>query len=190
MLAMLLTLFAGGSLLVAAIGQYAVVAFEGRRRVRESGLRIALGASAEQVMRAVLRESFKLTAIGLAIGFILSMAVGAIMARFLYGITPTDPLTYIGVFTLLATASLVACYLPARRAARVDPLVALRQDRRFLSGASTGGPAPAAGAAAPRCDPTGGSCSSCRRRSSAAWSRPCLSHPGSRRARTEFRRRH
>ena len=127
-LAMLLTLFAGGSLLVAAIGQYAVVAFEGRRRVREFGLRIALGASAEQIVRSVLRESFKLTAIGLAIGFILSVAVGVVMARFLYGITPTDPLTYLGVFTLLATASLVACYLPARRAARVDPLVALRTE--------------------------------------------------------------
>ncbi len=128
MLAMLLTLFAGGSLLVAAIGQYAVVAFEGRRRVREFGLRIALGASAEQVVRSVLRDSFKLTAIGLAIGFVLSVAAGVLMARFLYGITPTDPLTYVGVFTLLATASLVACYLPARRAARVDPLVALRTE--------------------------------------------------------------
>jgi predicted permease len=128
MLAMLLTLFAGASLLVAAIGQYAVVAFEARRRVREFGLRIALGASADQVVRSVLRESFRLTAIGLAIGFVLSVAVGILMARFLYGITPTDPITYIGVFTLLATTSLVACYLPARRAARVDPLVALRQD--------------------------------------------------------------
>jgi predicted permease len=128
MLAMLLTPFAGGSLLVAAIGQYAVVAFEGRRRVREFGLRIALGASAKQVVRSVLRESFKLTAIGLAIGFVLSAAVGVIMARFLYGITPTDPLTYIGVFTLLAAVSLIACYLPARRAARIDPIEALRAE--------------------------------------------------------------
>jgi ABC-type antimicrobial peptide transport system permease subunit len=128
MLAMLLTLFAGASLLVAAIGQYAVVAFEGRRRIREFGLRIALGASADQVVRSVLRESFKLTAVGLAIGFVLSAAVGTVMARFLYGITPTDPATYLGVFTLLAASSLVACYLPARRAARVDPLEALRAE--------------------------------------------------------------
>ena len=128
MLAMLLTLFAGGSLLVAAIGQYAVVAFESRRRTREFGLRIALGASADQVVRSVLRDSFKLTAVGLAIGFVLSVAVSVLMARFLYGITPTDPVTYLGVFALLATASLVACYLPARRAARVDPLVALRTE--------------------------------------------------------------
>ena len=127
-LTMLLTLFAAASLLVAAIGQYAVVAFEGRRRTREFGLRIALGASAEQVVQAVLRDSLKATAIGLGIGFILSAGVGVVMARFLYGITPTDPLTYLGVFTLLAAASMVACYLPARRAARVDPLVALRME--------------------------------------------------------------
>ena len=128
MLVMLLTLFAGGSLLVAAIGQYAVVAFEGRRRMREFGLRIALGASAQQVVGSVLRESLRSTAVGLGIGFVLSVGVGIVMARFLYGITPTDPLTYFGVFTLLATTSLVACYLPARRAARVDPLVALRTE--------------------------------------------------------------
>jgi predicted permease len=127
-LAMLLTLFAGASLLIATIGQYAVVAFEGRRRTREFGLRIALGASAEQVVRSVLRESVRLTAIGLAIGFVLSVAAGTLMARFLYGITPTDPLTYIAVFSLLAASSLVACYLPARRAARVDPLEALRAE--------------------------------------------------------------
>jgi ABC-type antimicrobial peptide transport system permease subunit len=76
----------------------------------------------------VLRESFRLTAIGLAIGFALSVAAGTLMARFLYGITPTDPLTYIAVFSLLAASSLVACYLPARRAARVDPLEALRAE--------------------------------------------------------------
>jgi predicted lysophospholipase L1 biosynthesis ABC-type transport system permease subunit len=128
MLALLLTPFAGGSLLVAAIGQYAVVAFDGRRRGREFGLRIALGASADQVVRSVLRDSLRLTAIGLAIGFVLSVVVGVVMARFLYGITPTDPVTYLGVFALLGAASLVACYLPARRAARADPLVALRTE--------------------------------------------------------------
>ena len=125
---MLLTLFASGSLLVAAIGQYAVVAFEGRRRVREFGLRIALGASAEQVMRSVLRDSFKLTALRPGHRLHPERGGGGHHGALLYGITPTDPLTYIGVFTLLATVSLVACYLPARRAARVDPLVALRQD--------------------------------------------------------------
>ena len=124
----LLTLFAGGSLVIAAIGQYAVVAFDGRRRTREFGLRIALGASSRQLITAVVSESFRLTAIGIVVGFALSAAAGTILARVLFGITPTDPPTYLGVFLLLAAASLVACYLPARRAARTDPLAALRTE--------------------------------------------------------------
>jgi predicted permease len=127
-LATLLTLFAGGSLLIAAIGQYAVVAFDGRRRTREFGLRIALGASSRQLVTSVMAESFRVTAIGIIAGFVLSVAAGNLLARVLFGITPTDPPTYLGVFGLLAAASLVACYLPARRAARTDPLVALRTE--------------------------------------------------------------
>jgi putative ABC transport system permease protein len=122
----LLTLFAGSSLFIAAIGQYAVVSFDMRRRVRELGLRIALGASSKQVLAGVLREGFVLTAIGLLIGFALSLAVGRILGRALYGITPTDPTTYVSVFVLLSTASLLACYVPARRAARINPMAALR----------------------------------------------------------------
>jgi predicted permease len=124
----LLTLFAAGSLIIAAIGQYAVVAFDGRRRTREFGLRIALGASANQLVTSVMAESLRLTAIGIVAGFALSAAAGTVLARVLFGITPTDPPTYVGVFVLLATASLLACYLPARRAARTDPLVALRTE--------------------------------------------------------------
>ena len=127
-LANLLTLFAAGSLAIAAIGQYAVVAFDSRRRTREFGLRIALGASSHQLVASVMAESFRLTAIGIVAGFALSVAAGTALARVLFGITPTDPPTYLGVFVLLATASLVACYLPARRAARTDPLVALRTE--------------------------------------------------------------
>jgi predicted permease len=128
MLTNLLTVFALVSLAIACIGQYAVVAFEGRRRIREFGLRIALGASARQVLSAVIGESFRTTALGLTLGFLFSIAVGFVMARFLYGITATDPLTYAGVFLLLAGASLIACYLPARHAAKVDPLTALRTE--------------------------------------------------------------
>jgi putative ABC transport system permease protein len=128
MLTTLLALFAGGSLLIAAIGQYAVVAFDGRRRSREFGVRIALGASSQQLIASVIAESFRSTAIGLAIGFALSVAVATILARLLYGITPTDPPTYFGVFILLAAASLLACYLPARRASRTDPVKALRTE--------------------------------------------------------------
>ncbi len=128
MLATLLTLFAGGSLLIAAIGQYAVVAFDGRRRSREFAVRIALGASARQLISSVLSESFRLTALGLVIGFALSVGVGTVLARVLYGVTPTDPVTFGSVFVLLAGASLLASYLPARRAASTDPMVVLRTE--------------------------------------------------------------
>ena len=128
MLATLLTLFAGGSLLIAAIGQYAVVAFDGRRRMREFGVRIALGASSRQLVSSVVSESFRLTALGLLIGFALSLAVGTVLGRVLSGITPTDPTTFASVFVLLAGASLIASYLPARRAARTDPMVVLRTE--------------------------------------------------------------
>ena len=128
MLATLLTLFAGGSLLIAAIGQYAVVAFDGRRRIREFGVRIALGASSGQLVSSVISESFRLTALGLLIGFALSVGVGMALARVLYGVTPTDPATFASVFVLLAGASLLASYLPARRAASTDPMVVLRTE--------------------------------------------------------------
>jgi ABC-type antimicrobial peptide transport system permease subunit len=127
-LTMLLTLFAAGSLLIAAIGQYAVVAFEGRRRVREFGLRIALGASPRQVVASVVRENLRLTAAGLAAGFALSLAVAGALSRVLEGITATDVRTYVGVFALLVAASLLACCLPAWRASRTDPILALRAE--------------------------------------------------------------
>ncbi len=127
-LAFLLTAFAGGSLFIAAIGQYAVVAFDGRRRSREFGVRIALGASSQQLIRSVVGESFRLTLVGLGLGFALSVAVGSGLARVLYGITATDPLTYVSVFLLLAAASLLASYLPARRAATTDPMLVLRTE--------------------------------------------------------------
>jgi predicted permease len=124
----LLMFFAGGSLLIAAIGQYAVVAFEGRRRTREFGLRIALGASPAQLVADVLTEGFRWTAAGLVLGLILSVALASVLARVLFGVTPTDPVTYLSVFALLSLASLAACYLPARRAARTDPVIALRTE--------------------------------------------------------------
>jgi predicted permease len=127
-IATLLTAFAAGSLLIAAIGQYAAMSFEMRRRTREVGLRIALGASSRQVLTSVIKQGGGLTAIGLAIGFALSIATGRLLGRSFYGVTPTDPLTYLGVFALLFVASLVACILPARRASIVDPVVALRYE--------------------------------------------------------------
>jgi putative ABC transport system permease protein len=124
----LLMFFAGGSLLIAAIGQYAVVSFNVQRRRREFGLRMALGASARQVLTSVVREGFRLTTVGLAVGFTLSLATGRVLGRVLYGVTPTDSLTYGAVFTVMSVVSLLACYLPALCAARIDPMSALRHE--------------------------------------------------------------
>jgi len=127
-IAAFLSLFSGGSLLIAALGQYAVIAYEMKRRTRELGIRIAIGASSSQIQAAVLREGLLLTAVGLAIGFGLSIMAGLAFRGFLTRVTPTDPRTYLSVFLLLAATSLAACYLPARRASRVDPLVTLRYE--------------------------------------------------------------
>jgi putative ABC transport system permease protein len=121
-------LFAIGSLSIAAIGQYAMVAFDMRRRTRDFGVRIALGASSQQIVGSVIGEGLRSTAAGLVIGFTLSLVAGLAFRSLLVGVTPTDAPTYLGVFTLLAFASLLACYLPARRAARIDPIEALRQE--------------------------------------------------------------
>jgi macrolide transport system ATP-binding/permease protein len=128
MIARLLAIFSLVSLVIAAIGQYAVVAFNMRRRVREFGVRIALGASSGQVLGGVLREGLFLTAVGLVCGLALSVAVAVAARSVLFNVTPTDPQTYAGVFAVLAVVSLIACCLPARGASRVDPVRALRQE--------------------------------------------------------------
>lgn len=128
MIATLLGVFASLSLLIAAIGQYAVVAFRTRRRTRDFGIRIALGASGRQIVRSVLGQGAALTAIGLGVGMALSAAVASLLRGALFGVTPTDPQTYLAVFAVLACVSLFASYLPARRASRIDPVQALRQE--------------------------------------------------------------
>jgi predicted permease len=128
LIARLLMIFSVGSLVIAAIGQYAVVAFNMRRRVREFGVRLALGASASQVFGGVLREGLLLTFVGLMCGFALSIAIAVAARGVLFNVTPTDPQTYAGVFAVLAVVSLVACCLPARVASRIDPVRALRQE--------------------------------------------------------------
>jgi len=127
-LARLLLIFSVISLAIAAIGQYAVIAFNMRRRVREFGVRIALGASSRQVLSTVVGEGFALTAIGLTAGLLLSLGVAMAVRGALFGVTPTDPQTYAAVFVLLAVVALLACCLPAHAATRVDPVEALRQE--------------------------------------------------------------
>lgn len=128
LIATLLVFFAAGSLVVATLGQYAIAMFNMRRRTRDFGIRLSLGASAAQIQRAVVREALRLTVIGLVSGFALSVAVGLAFRSVLFGITPTDPATYAGVFALLAIVSIVASYLPAWRAGQVNVVEALRQE--------------------------------------------------------------
>lgn len=128
LIASLLGCFSTGSLIIAAIGLYAVIAFHTARRTRDFGIRMAVGASSTRILQSVLGEGLMLAAIGSIIGLALSLAAGRALRGFLYGVSPTDGLTYIGVLVLLAVISLIACYVPARRAARIDPMRALREE--------------------------------------------------------------
>ena len=128
MIARLLMAFAMASLAVAALGQYAVAMFNMRRRTKDFGVRLAVGASAAQIQREVIGEALRLTWRGLAVGFVLSVGAGVAARGVLFGVTPTDPGTYVAVFALLSTASIAASYLPAWRAARINVVEALRQE--------------------------------------------------------------
>jgi predicted permease len=124
----MLSLFAAASLLIAMLGQYAVLAFTMKRRTRDFGVRMALGASARQILRSVIREGLRLTVAGLVIGSALSLLSGRALQSVLFGVRSTDPMTYAGVVAVLATASLIACWIPGWRASRVDPMAALREE--------------------------------------------------------------
>jgi putative ABC transport system permease protein len=124
--AWLLGLFAVLAAALAAAGLYGVMSYSVNQRVREIGLRMALGAEAADVLRMVIGEGFKLTFVGLSLGLAAAFAFSRFIASQLFGVTATDPLTYAGVALLLALVALIACYLPARRAARTEPVVALR----------------------------------------------------------------
>jgi putative ABC transport system permease protein len=124
--AWLLTAFAGLALLLAALGVYGVLAFAIARRTREIGIRMALGANRSQVFRLVIREGMRLVGIGLVTGMAAGLYGAAALRAFLFDVSVRDPRTFIVVPAILATVALLACYLPARRAVRVDPMVALR----------------------------------------------------------------
>jgi predicted permease len=120
------SLFAGSSLLLAMVGIYGVIAWTVRQRTREIGVRMALGAQRGAVLALVLRRGLKLASTGIVLGVIGAMALTRFLRSLLFGVGPVDPLTFIAVPLLLAFVALLACWLPARRAANVDPMEALR----------------------------------------------------------------
>jgi putative ABC transport system permease protein len=126
--AWLLGSFAASALVLAAIGIYGLLAYSVAQRRREIGIRLALGASGGDVLHLVVGDGLRLTAAGIAVGVLAALAVTRLLAALLYGVGASDPTTFVGVVVLLALVSLVASYLPARRAAKLDPMVALRSE--------------------------------------------------------------
>ncbi len=125
---LLLAVFAATALVMAAVGIYGVLAYAVSRRTQEIGIRMALGAQTGDVLRLVGREGLVLAAAGIGVGLAGALALTRLMSSLLFGVSPTDPITFAAVPAMLAAVALAACYLPARRAARVDPTVALRYD--------------------------------------------------------------
>jgi putative ABC transport system permease protein len=124
--ALLLGAFALMAMVLAAIGIYGVVSYSVTQRTQEIGVRIALGAKHVDVLRMILGEGMLLTCVGLSMGLLGAVALSRVLSRFLFEVQPTDPATYTAVVLLLAAVAFAACYAPARRATRVDPIVSLR----------------------------------------------------------------
>ena len=118
--------FAGAALLMAVVGLYGIQAYGVAQRFREFGVRLALGARSRDIVAPVVRQGAVLAALGLAIGMSGAMALSRLVENLLYRVAPHDPLTVAAVPLVIGSVSLLACYLPARRAARIDPLRALR----------------------------------------------------------------
>jgi predicted permease len=124
----LLSIFSGLALVLSAIGIYGVISYLTGQRTHEIGIRVALGASSTDVLRMVLGEGMKLALIGVAIGIAAALGLTRLIAKLVYGVGAFDPITFVSVAILLTGIALLSCYIPARRAMRVDPMVALRYE--------------------------------------------------------------
>ena len=120
-------LFALTALLLAGIGVYGTISYIVSGRTRDIGIRIALGAQRKTILHMVLSQGLSLALAGAAMGLVGALIVSHLMAGLLYGVSPSDPLTFIGLTVVLVIVALAACYIPARRAMQVDPIVALRE---------------------------------------------------------------
>jgi putative ABC transport system permease protein len=125
---LVLTLFAGIAMTLAALGIYGVMAYSVAQRTHELGIRMALGAQKSDVLGLIVRKGVILTLIGVAIGLAIALALTRLMTTLLFGVAPTDATTFVAVSVLLIFVALLACYIPARRATKLDPLVALRYE--------------------------------------------------------------
>ena len=124
----MLTLFGGVALVLAVVGVYGVLSYSVNQQTREIGIRMAMGAPTANVLKLVVTQGMRLAILGLALGLVAAFAAMRLLSSLLFGVSPHDPLIFGGVTLVLATSAVLACYIPAHRAAHVDPLVALRYE--------------------------------------------------------------